>query len=441
MKYHLRITCLLLAVLCRAPAGVADLKEYVTRPDASYAFEITETESLENVTRHTVRMTSQTWQEIRWQHWMLIFRPAGVEHPDWGLLLVHGGDNSEEPRALQREVTRIMAVIAGYTKSVVSVIFQVPNQPLMDGRHEDELIAFTYDKYLKGEGEDWPLLFPMTKSAVRAMDTVQAVVREKHDQEIGSFLVTGGSKRGWTTWLTAAAGDERVKAIAPMIIDVLNMNPQMKQQLAAYGGYSSQVEDYTRLRIQERMDTPRGRKLLSMVDPYAYRHALTLPKLIMLGANDPYWTVDAANLYWPALRGEKHLYYQANTGHDISPQGVATITQFYNAQMTGQSFPDIDWIKGESGKLDVMWEAEGGEALLWQAFSKNRDFRESVWNRKPLEGGKQVTINVLPPETGWTAFYVEVQFPGHFGMKYGTCTQMTVLPDIFPESGRFHDSE
>ena len=166
---------------------------------------------------------------------------------------------------------KIGAMIATSTQSLVACVLQVPNEPLFGGKNEDEIIAYTYDKYLKGEGDDWPLLLPMVKSAVRAMDTVQRVAKDKYAQDIKGFMLTGGSKRGWTSWLTAASGDTRVKAIAPFVIDVLNMGDQMRQQMATYGGYSNQVQDYTDLKIQDRMNTPAGQRLLALVDPYAYR--------------------------------------------------------------------------------------------------------------------------------------------------------------------------
>lgn len=57
----------------------------------------------------------------------------------------------------------------------------------------------------------------MVQSVVAAMDAVQSYTSSR-GREIGSFVVTGASKRGWTTWLTAAI-DERVKAIIPMVYD------------------------------------------------------------------------------------------------------------------------------------------------------------------------------------------------------------------------------
>ncbi len=417
-------------------AGLAD---YVQRPDPTYAFEIVESRALGAGSAEIIKLTSQTWQGIVWQHWLVIIRPADVAHPETALLLIDGGSFRDKPPALDNREAQIIGMVAEQTKSVVAAVMQVPNEPLFDGRNEDEIIAYTYDKFLKGEGDDWPLLLPMVKSAVRAMDTVQNVLKEKYQQNVQSFMLTGGSKRGWTSWLTAASGDPRVKAIAPVVIDVLNMEPQMKRQLAVYGGYSEQVGDYTTLKIQERMNSPEGKKLLSIVDPYAYRDALTLPKLVILGTNDPYWTVDAANQYFPALKGEKHLCYQANVGHDISLDGVAALSQFYNCLLMGKAYPEIHWTCVGKGNLEVTWDRKDGKAVLWQAQSPNRDFRRSTWTSTVTPGEGKASIHVNPPKEGWLAYYVEVRFPGDFGFDFGTCTQMTVLPDTFPTSGRAYD--
>src|SRR4030095_11776051 len=105
----------------------------------------------------------------------------------------------------------------------------VPNQPLTfvgDGkpRTEDSFIAYTWDQFLKTGDAKWPARLPMTKSAVRAMDTITAFCASDKGGKVkvDRFVVAGGSKRGWTTWTTAAV-DDWVVAIVPIVIDTLNV--------------------------------------------------------------------------------------------------------------------------------------------------------------------------------------------------------------------------
>src|SRR2546430_657604 len=120
----------------------------------------------------------------------------------------------------------------------------------------------------------------MVKSTVRAIDSLQAFAAHEKLAPIKRFIVTGASKRGWTTWLTATV-DARVKAIIPMVYDNLDLQAQMPHQLQTWGQYSEQIQDYTRRGIQAKMGTTEGRRLTAMVDPYTFRRSLAMPKLIV----------------------------------------------------------------------------------------------------------------------------------------------------------------
>src|SRR5207302_1903274 len=188
-----------------------------------------------------------------------------------------GGKPSDNSMAFGMELSRRMGVPCAF-------LYGIPNQPLYDNLKEDALIAETFVRYLKTKDESWPLLFPMVKSLVRAMDAVQAFAKQEWKQEVANFIVAGGSTRGWTTWLTAAS-DPRVKALVPCVIDTLNMIPQMAHQKASYGEYSAMIADYTKRGLVPVPDTPEAKKLWSMVDPWVYRDKLKQPKLLINGTN------------------------------------------------------------------------------------------------------------------------------------------------------------
>ncbi|MCC6490774.1 MAG: hypothetical protein IT364_25025 [Candidatus Hydrogenedentes bacterium] len=408
----------------------ATLLEYVNKPDDTYAFELTGTREAGQCTAYVIRMTSQTWQGIVWQHWLTILKPAEIKDPSKAILFITGGDNDNDSPRFNSSQGRIIAQIAASTGTLGVILEQVPNQPLFDGKTEDGIIALTFDKFLKGEGDDWPLLLPMVKSAVRAMDTVQQVAKSEFGAGPEGFMVLGGSKRGWTTWLSAVA-DKRVIGIAPAVIDMLNMVPQTENQLKSYGTYSDEIIDYTLLNIQGRAGSPEGERLRAIVDPYSYRDTLTLPKLVVLGTNDPYWNVDSANNYFPGLKGDKYLVYCANTPHDVNPSGVATIMAFYNALLKGEPLQPISWEHHGDGSLNVSWSQAGAKILHWSATAPSRDFRQAAWTSTELTGDTSVTVTPEVPANGWMAYYVEVIQNTPHG-TYGLCTTMTVLPQTYP---------
>ncbi len=158
-----------------------------------------------------------------------------------------GGKSDDDDHKQAFALTRV-------TGSRVALLHQVPNQPLLGEKTEDALIAETFVRYLETKDKNWPLLFPMVKSAVRAMDAVQAWDRERGKGEVKQFVVAGASKRGWTTWLTGAV-DNRVIAIAPMVIVMLNIATQGPNQLDVWGQYSEQIDDYVNRGLMDGLGT------------------------------------------------------------------------------------------------------------------------------------------------------------------------------------------
>jgi PhoPQ-activated pathogenicity-related protein len=324
----------------------------------------------------------------------------------------------------------------------IAVLYDVPNQPLLDGKKEDALIAETFVRYLKTGDDTWPLLLPMVKSVVRAMDTVQAFSQSEWKRPIRDFVVTGASKRGWTSWLTAASGDPRVKAIAPLVIDTLNMPKQVAHQRESYGALSTQIEDYSKNGLTDISETTNGRHLIEMVDPYAYRKNLRLPKLILNGANDPYWSADALRLYWDDLPGDKWVTYVPNAGHNLEEKrsdgsvslerALSTLAAFIRSQSGGPALSHLQWEEtaldaGKPYTLKLTASAAPRAGRLWVARSDTRDFRKATWQPQPLTpDGKTVLSTVDSPASGHLACFVELEF-GADGATYTLCTPIRVL--------------
>jgi PhoPQ-activated pathogenicity-related protein len=419
-------TTLLRPVAAKEPATVdipTALQDYVSAPDKSYGYKRLGTEELPGCTVQKLELTSQTWQGIPWRHAMYAYIPADLRHKETVLLFITGGKVGGVPGQEEMQMGARLAQLAGLP---VVFLHQVPNQPLLGDRVEDDLISETFLRYLETRDASWPLLFPMVKSAVSAMTAVQDLAKREYSVSVKNFVVTGGSKRGWTTWLTAVA-DDRVAGIAPIVIDTLNFPVQMEHQLECWGEYSEQIADYTTKGLVDVMIKEPEMPLWRWVDPYTYRSKLSLPKLIINGTNDRYWTVDALSLYWDELIGQKHIRYVPNAGHglDDGKEGaLTTLAAFTQHVAQGKPMPDLRWnFDGDDKQIRLTIDATPApkSVRLWVANAGTRDFGEAQWKSTELsatanaggngDGDRNEYVGVAPkPETGYIAVFGEATF-------------------------------
>jgi len=395
------------------PATVrTPLDDYIERPEPAYKWEKTSQKASGNVTEYDLKVTSQEWQGTTWTHRVQVFRPAKVKFTDTAMVLASfGGGTMGE--------TFVGQAAANATGATVVNIFHIPNQPLF-GQREDALIALSFAKFLETNDANWPLLFPMTKSIVKAMDAVQEFSTQEWKQPITKFVVGGGSKRGWTSWL-AAAVDKRVVAITPMVYDNLNLAQQMPHQLEVWGQYSSQIQDYTRIGLQEKLGTPRGQELARMVDPYTYLNRITVPKLVINATNDAYWPLDAAKLYRDAIKGPTNFMYVPNVGHAMVGQElrVAAATTGWVARIaSGGKVPEISLkadAPGAGGARSFTVWATPGTVQLWVAQSATQDFRKAKWEavaaKTEKDGVHTAQAPALAEGMKYAAAFAEVELP------------------------------
>ena len=436
----------LLSVLVLSPlasraaelAATGPLADYVAKRDDAFQWRKVREGNVASAKFVELRMTSQVWRGITWKHQLFILKPASMS-PDakHALLFVAGGSWKPELDAetgefkAPREAT-VLALAAEQLKAPVAIVTHIPFQPIFEGKVEDAIIAYTFDEYLKTRDPEWPLLLPMVKSAVRAMDAVEAFVKDEWQTKIERFTISGGSKRGWTTWLTGAV-DSRAAAIAPMVIDVLNMGPQMQHQVATWGAPSRMIHDYTQRGIDKKFPTDEGKALLSIVDPYSYRERLTQPKLIILGTNDPYWPLDALNLYWDGLVGQKHVLYIPNNGHGLKdvPRLVGGLSALHQQAAGGKSLPKLQWkFRPEATHLalDVASDVAPERVDTWIATAPTKDFREAQWKSTPARRTKDGYVCELQlPATGYASMFGEYVFQGENSLPYYLSTGVKIV--------------
>ena len=430
-----------------SPDQQTALDRYVAAPDSSFHFELARTQEGQGYRAYFIELTSQTWLTERevdrpvWKHSLIVIEPSHVRGRT-GVLLIGGGDNSRPPQRPDENAVQ-MALTTG---AVVAELRHVPNQPLTfadDGtsRVEDGIIAYTWDKFLKTGDEKWPARLPMTKAAVRAMDAVTTFCASKEGGalKVEKFIVAGASKRGWTTWTTAAV-DDRVVAIVPIVIDTLNVPMAAAHQLAAYGSFSHALKDYDDMKLNRWKGTPQNAALMRIEDPYSYRGRLTMPKLLLNATGDQYFLPDNSQFYFDDLPGPKYLRYVPNADHSLRDSDAAeTVIAFMQHVLTGKPLPKLDWKLEPDGSIRAHAVDAPERALLWQATNPDaRDFRlEKIgpkWTSSPLPPGPDGSYlaKVPPPEKGWTGFFLEFTYPRQGAATLKLTTQVRVVPDVLP---------
>jgi PhoPQ-activated pathogenicity-related protein len=427
------------------PTADNSLARFVGKHDPNYSWYQVNSTAHFLWTEYTWSMTSQQWRDAS-----EVDRPLWVHEVNmidyWFsapecVLLIDGGSNPPGYGGPEGDLA-IACMIIGMDLVDVK---QVPNEPLYftdevnRRRSEDEILAYSIDKFLVTGDDEWPVHQAMVKSAVRAMDLVQERYIDMKD-----FLVVGASKRGWATWLTAAV-DPRVDVFGAIVIDVLNMDEQVEHFWEAYGFYQPAVGDYVEFDIFCRLQEPNAIDCLKIIDPFEYIDdgKFTQPKMILNATGDQFFLPDGSRFYWDVVPGPKWLRYIPNADHGIQNNEdllmdvlLDTVT-WANTAMDGGSLPNYTWSFQPDGSIRVQCVTPPDAVRLWQGTNPNaRDFRiESVgeiFTSTPLsdQGGGVYIGYCPPPAQGWTAFLVELDYGG---VQY--TTEVAITPDILPYEG------
>jgi PhoPQ-activated pathogenicity-related protein len=316
----------------------------------------------------------------------------------------------------------------------VAVLLQVPNQPLFDGMTEDDLMAFSFERYLDTGDATWPLLVPMVESAKRSMDVVTDVAAEQWQLPVQQFLVTGGSKRGWTAWLTAAA-DPRVAAVAPVVIDLVNLRRQLTHQVQTWGGSPPEMQPYLERDLPRRLSAPEGGPLLRLIDPWYQRERITQPKLIVLATNDGYWPADSLGLYRDDLVGPQSALYLPNEGHTPAnlPRLLDGLAALQRSVVAGTPLPEVTGAHALNGtraelRVHVTGKEAPRRARAWFAPVNSRDLRAARWTARAMhrqpDGSYLLRIPVA--DGGYLGLFGEVDF-GQGRGRYSLATSLRLL--------------
>jgi PhoPQ-activated pathogenicity-related protein len=450
------VAILALALLCvmpsRSAAGETALDRYIARPDPHYGWKLLHRAADHGCTTYVLELTSQQWRTADdvdrpiWKHWLTIVKPDDATGTTAFLFI--GGGNNDSPAP--KEASPRVASLARGTHTVVAELGMVPNQPLrfVDSpdkpRSEDDLIAYSRVKFMQTGDETWLVRLAMVKSGVRALDAIGEFLASEQGGgvRIDRFVVAGGSKRGWTTWLVAVE-DARVVAIVPLVIDALNSEEITRHHYRAYGFFSPALNDYVNHKLfPQKIGTPEYRAVLAIEDPYQYRDRprLRIPKFLINAAGDEFFLPDNSQFYFADLPEEKYLRYVPNAKHNLQgSDALQSLQAFYESVLHGRRRPKFTWRKQDDGSLVVAAQDRPRAVNLWQATNpQNRDFRLDVigkaYTQTALaEQSPGTWVAKVPlPANGFTAFFAELIFDSGGSYPFKFTTEVSVVPDVLP---------
>ena len=429
--------------------GYTSMKDYIDSTKNEFSYEIEDVFYEDEWTGYHIRMTSGEWldskkvENVDWLHYVDIVIPKETQ-TDTGIMFIDSGVNDENYFRL--DSTSVSYALR--TKSVIVNIHNIPAQPVnflasdQESFYEDDLIAFAWNQFLEGGAKqkdiEWLPRLPMTRAVVRSMDLAQEITLQ-NNVNVKDFVVSGASKRGWTAWTTAAV-DDRVVAVVPMVIDMLNMVPSFENHYRSYGEFSPAVQSYVNYNIQDWMETDEFKTLMSYVEPYYFKEKFTMPKYLINAGSDEFFSTDSWRFYYDELPGDKLLRYVPNTNHSLNGRYLNDdlISYFYRI-INDIDMPTLKWELNDNN-LNVALDYEGNyNVSIWNAKNQNgRDFRlwqeGELWQKINIQksNDNNYQVEIKDKSNGYEAIMMEFTIDPESEFPLIISTGPFVIPESYP---------
>ena len=425
------------------------MSDYIESTKNEFSYNIQEVIYEENWTGYHIKMISGEWldskkvDQVEWWHYVDIIIPKQTTSST-GIMFIDGGEKSDDYFRLDAQSIEN----AIKTEAVIVNVSNIPFQPLnflsseQDSFEEDDLIAFAWNKFLKQGAKqkdvEWLPRFPMTRAIVRAMDLAQEIVLQ-NDVVVKDFVVSGASKRGWTAWTTAAV-DRRVKAVVPMVIDMLNLVPSFENHYRSYGEFSPAVQEYVNYNIQDWLGTEEFKVLMSYIEPFSFIDKFTMPKYIINAGSDEFFSTDSWRFYYDKLPGEKIIRYVPNKNHSLDGRYLTEdlVSYFYRV-INDIEIPSLSWNLSDN-KLIAELDYDGEyDVSVWTAKNDNgRDFRlweeGELWEETSIGklANNKYELNVSSNLKGYKATMIEFTIDPESEFPLIISTGPFVFPEKYP---------
>lgn len=379
---------------------------FVNYDDGVFKYHLSDFKEDNNLRINIYIIDSQKWpiekhQDIPttiWQHRITFYIPKEISSKK-ALLYVSGGDSNDKngnKKFKDSKESLDFYRLSLDNKIPVIVLQDIPNQYLLiesSAKKEDQIIAYTYKKVIEDPINNAYLAghLPMVKSIIKAMDAASMIFDENHI-DITSFILVGASKRGWAAWL-ASLEDSRVSALVAIVVDILNVEQNIKHICNSYKfGCPIVLKDYKASGLLNNLGTDEVKYLMDIEDPYSYLKLpnyfkqASIPKYLINAAGDDFYAPDSSKFYFPDLLGNNYIRYLPKAMHYFSgniisdflgnkdkvSSALSNYIYFHNNEVT---LPEISWAFSED-RILINSSFIPTKVKLWTVYNSNeRDFK------------------------------------------------------------------
>ena len=401
-------------------------------PTTGYKFLTDQTWSGTGYKTFVLNFTSQSWQgfDVRenpvWFHELLITVPTdattgqisisetGATLPT--LVYLEGGDYDGLTSG-DYHAPRYSPGVLNSQKNAkswgqaVAVLRQVPPSFAVNNLDEGALMSMGQKMFLETNNTKYLAEFPVTKSVSESFKVIdnflvsQGVSRNDNGN-INKFALSGASKRGHFSYLSAAVEYEKVTHLFPVSFDYIRMNKWLHNQQRGLGGYSFAwgfLYD-----VFAYIDTEINDLMLKYIDPWCYRsryaeqsmtisHYLGTSDVMMLMGDTELWFAELRYLYdqqepsdQESLASSNKLFlsFLANADHGANgSEGQEQVIQpSITSLITKDILPRYRWWRGieqdqDDGQyygyiiLEVDRQPDNLEIFEAESTSPRRDWR------------------------------------------------------------------
>jgi len=194
------------------------------------------------------------------------------------------------------------------------------------------------------------------------MQAVTEFLEQYKIAKVEGWVVSGASKRGWTSWLVGATDCPtcvKILGIVPIVPIVPTILKDIHRQWQSYNGFTFVFADYTKYNLTQKVGSAKWALADKVLDPINHIDALEkIPKFIIVSSDDEFMSFDWTNIYYDQFTGEKHLLIVPNSEHTMATgiyQTLAAVGTFVRSIATGKDFrPNFEYkFSSGDGSLTV----------------------------------------------------------------------------------------